>query len=82
MSTRGLLPEQTPEQMRRESDAFRRIAAMLGKDNWDDPCGLVEVTSDIIASAGFPHPGTSDNNETYLDLSNAIWEAQHPEAVS
>jgi hypothetical protein len=81
MATRADIPAQTAEQMARESQAFRRIAALLGKDGWDDTSALVEVASDIISDAGFPHPGTSDNDETYLDFSNALWEAEHPEAV-
>ena len=82
MATRkSAIPEHTVPQALRESHAFRRIAALLGKDGWDDPSALLEVAADVIEDAGFPHPGISDNDETYLDFSNATWEAAHPEAV-
>lgn len=83
MSTRELLPEQTPEQARRESSGLREIAIMMGKDEqWDDPIGLCEAVALIVTRSGLPNPGDDRNTEAYLDYSNAIWEAQHPEAVS
>lgn len=79
MATRfNEIPELTAEQLRIESRAFRRIAALLGKDGWDDPCALIEVASDIVNDAHFPHPGTSDHDELYLDFSNALYDAERP----
>ena len=83
MATRNeFLPFATVEQADRESGALRRVAAMLGKEwQWDDTAGMVEHIATLISQAGLPHPGLSENNDAYLELSNALWEAEHPEAV-
>ena len=67
MATRELWPEQTPEQLKRESDCLRHIAAVLGAaDDWDDASDYLEAIATIItARTGLPHPGSEANTAAY-----------------
>jgi N-acyl-D-aspartate/D-glutamate deacylase len=70
MSTRATeLPEQTAEQMKRESDALRRIATLLGSaDEWDSPADYLEAIAGFVAYyGGLPHPGDDENIALYTE---------------
>lgn len=81
MTARDLLPEQSPEQMRRESTGLREMAVMLGRDeHWDNPSILLEAVALIVTRSGLPNPGDARNSGAYADY----YQSEHYalEAVS